>query len=73
VWAKPMSDGSLAVGLFNRADAEQRCTARWSDLGIAGSRTVRDLWRQRDLGTFDANFTTTVRPHGVMLLEIAAK
>jgi hypothetical protein len=73
VWAKPMSDGSLAVGIFNRADTEQPCTAKWSDLGIAGSRPVRDLWRQKDLGSFDGNYTITIHPHGVMLLKISAK
>ena len=51
VWAKEMEDGSLAVGLFNRGEQDATVTARWSDLGLSGPRIVRDLWRQKDLGT----------------------
>ena len=72
VWAKPMSDGSLAVGLFNRGAAEASCAARWSDLGLSGSRMVRDLWRQKDLGSFEDSFSTPVRSHGVVLVRISA-
>jgi alpha-galactosidase len=56
VWAKPLEDGSLAVGLFNRGEAEVRIAANWTALGIQGKHKVRDLWRQRDLGAFDGNF-----------------
>ncbi len=56
VWSKPMEDGSIAVGLFNRGDQATEVTALWSDLGIHGKRTVRDLWRQKDVGKFDHEF-----------------
>jgi alpha-galactosidase len=45
-------------------------TARWSDLGLSGSRIVRDLWRQKDLGTFTDQFQTAVPRHGVVLVRI---
>ncbi len=64
VWSKPMEDGSVAVGLFNRGDQATAVTALWSDLGIHGKRTVRDLWRQKDVGKFDHEFHATVGPHG---------
>ena len=35
-------------------------TARWSDLGVAGKQIVRDLWRQKDLGTFEGQFSAPV-------------
>jgi alpha-galactosidase len=70
VYRKDLEDGSLAVGLFNRGNAEARVTADWSDLNITGSRLVRDLWRQSDLGTFSGAFTATVKPHGVVLVRI---
>ena len=48
VWAKDLEDGSKAVGLFNRGGLnETTVTAKWSDLGITGKQTVRDLWRQK--------------------------
>jgi alpha-galactosidase len=69
VMAKPLEDGSLAVGLFNLAEFEREMTLRGSDLEISGPRTVRDLWRQKDLGEFDAHFTATIPRHGVMLMR----
>jgi alpha-galactosidase len=36
VWAKDMEDGSKAVGLFNRGDAEAVVSVTWSELGING-------------------------------------
>jgi len=45
-------------------------TAKWSDLGLSGKMRVRDLWRQKDLGTFDGRFETEVPRHGVMLVRL---
>jgi alpha-galactosidase len=71
VWAKDMEDGSKAVGLFNRGAREDSVIVKWSDLGISGERTVRDLWRQKDLGRFSEQFETPVSRHGVVLVKIA--
>ena len=68
VWSKPLEDGSLAVGLFNRSEIARPCTASWSDLGISGPHIVRDLWRQQDLGAFNKHFEAPIPPHGTMLL-----
>ena len=43
----------------------------WSDLKLDGKRTVRDLWRQKDVGAFDAEFSTPVPRHGVVLVKIS--
>jgi alpha-galactosidase len=71
VWARPLADGSLAVGLFNRDEMDMKVSVAWSDLGITGKRTVRDLWRQKDLGTFDGEFSSTVSRHGTVFVRIA--
>jgi alpha-galactosidase len=70
VWAKDMEDGSKAVGLFNRGEMETTVTVKWSDLGWAGKLSVRDLWRQKDLGTFDDSFTVKVGRHGSALIRV---
>ncbi|MDI9431931.1 MAG: NPCBM/NEW2 domain-containing protein [Planctomycetota bacterium] len=70
ILAKPMADGSLAVGLFNLAELSREMSVDWSLLGLAGKRVVRDLWRQKDLGTYDDRFTTTVTRHGVTLIRL---
>ena len=49
VLAKPLEDGSLAVGLFNLAEQPREMRVEWSSLGIAGEQSVRDVWRQSDL------------------------
>jgi alpha-galactosidase len=70
IYAKPMDDGSLAVGLFNTGATETTVTANWSDLKISGKQRVRDLWRQKDVGIFTDKFETTVASHGVVLVRI---
>jgi alpha-galactosidase len=70
VWAKPLEDGGTAVGLFNLGPDASQITADFDDLGITGSKTVVDLWRQKDLGRFSDSFTATVPSHGVVLVKI---
>jgi alpha-galactosidase len=70
VWAKDMEDGSKAVGLFNRGAREQSVAVKWSDLGLTGEQTARDLWRQQDLGKFTGQFEAKVGRHGVVLVKI---
>lgn len=70
VLAKDMEDGSKAVGLFNLAVGNNKVKVKWSELGIKGKQVVRDLWRQKDLGTFDGSFEAKVPEHGVVLVKI---
>ncbi len=70
VLAKPLEDGSLAVGLFNVGNAEATVVATWSDLKLTGRQRVRDLWRQADVGVFDEKFEAAVAPHGVKLIRL---
>ncbi|MCX6343517.1 MAG: NPCBM/NEW2 domain-containing protein [Armatimonadetes bacterium] len=70
VWAKDMEDGSKVVGLFNTTFFPAKVTVKWSDLGLSGSKRVRDLWRQKDLGVVDGEFSATIPRHGVVLARI---
>ena len=70
VWIKPLGDGSTAVGLFNRGKRATRIRASWKALGINGKQKVRDLWRQKDIGVFEEEFSATVSPHGVKLVRL---
>jgi alpha-galactosidase len=70
VYAKPLADGSLAVGFFNLGTAPAKVTAKWADLKIEGSRKVRDLWRQKDVGSATGEFTMTVAPHSAELVKL---
>lgn len=71
VYAKELEDGSRAVGLFNLGDAEEKVAVSWKDLGVSGGQqVVRDLWRQKDLGSFPEGYEAPVASHGVVLLRI---
>jgi alpha-galactosidase len=66
---KPLDDGSLAVGLFNLTTAPRSISAEWTDLGLTEKQTARDVWRQRDLGSFANSFSATVLGHSVILVR----
>jgi alpha-galactosidase len=70
VLAKPLEDGSLAVGLFNLGEIERTITVAWEQLKLSGKQRVRDLWRHQDIGVFDGQFETPVGRHGVKLVRL---
>ena len=67
---KNLADGSKAVGLFNRGKSEAEVTVNWSELQLSGRQTVRDLWRQKELGASKEKFTTIVPAQGVVMIRI---
>jgi alpha-galactosidase len=73
IMAKPMEDGSLAVGLFNLAELPRDISVDSSLLGIEGPQRIRDLWRQKDLGVVGSRFEMTVPRHGTMLVRLWPK
>jgi alpha-galactosidase len=70
IWARPLYDGTIAVGLFNRGLAPARVEVDWTQLGLRGRQPVRDLWRRADLGVFAEKFSATVPRHGAVFLKI---
>jgi alpha-galactosidase len=70
LWARPLADGSVAAGLFNRGLQAVEMTATWKELGVSSRRTVRNLWQQRDEGTFDQQFTVRVPAHGAVMFRV---
>jgi len=73
VWAKLLADGSIAVGLFNRAANRKRIVpVAWETLGLHDRRPamVRDLWKREDLGIYQASFSAAVEPHGCLLVKL---
>lgn len=72
VWVRDLEDGSKAVGLFNRGEKSARVRVLWSDLETSGRQTVRDLWRQKELGSFEEYFETDVARHGAVMVKIQA-
>jgi len=70
IWAKKLSDGSVAVGLFNRSYLTGSVTLAFKSLGLTGKQRLRDLWRQKEIGTASDSFTAEIHGHGVLLLRL---
>jgi alpha-galactosidase len=70
VWAKPMSDGSAAVVLFNRGPASAAMTTTAKDLGLKGhSYRVRDLWSGTETETAGI-LRTAMQSHGSAVFRV---
>jgi len=68
VWTKPLADGSLAVGLFNRQATPVTMDLAWNQLGFAHAPRVRDLWLHQDVPAA-ATYTITLPGHDAALLK----
>ncbi|MCX6997467.1 MAG: GDSL-type esterase/lipase family protein [Kiritimatiellaeota bacterium] len=71
VWTKPLKNGDIAVGLFNRSDKPQRMTASWRCLDISGQWKARDLWAHKDLGEFEGGYSCEPAGHEVRALRLS--
>ena len=65
-----LSDGTLAVGLFNRSRKNAIVTAQWRDLGLIGALPVRDLWQRKDVGMFTDKYSAEVPRHGAVMVKV---
>ena len=71
IWARPLADGSQAVGLFNLSSDSQNMTLHWADLGIGDKpREVRDLWQHTDIPGESSGYSGAVPSHGVVMLRV---
>jgi len=70
VWTKPLSGGRVAVGLFNRSWSTRDVSVDLSEIGFKGGGSVRDVWKQTDLGRRSGVFTSRIPKHGVTLLVV---
>jgi alpha-galactosidase len=49
VWARPLTDGTMAVGLFNRAPEPMPVTVKFADIGVGDLPPIRFPWTHEDL------------------------
>ena len=71
IYNKPLADGTTAVLLLNKGEKQSDLTVQWKQLGLNGVQKVRDLWAQKDLGTFDGSFTAkNLSQHEHLLLKV---
>ena len=73
VWAKPLADSSIAVGLFNLGEkSPRRIPAAWETIGLHDRRPcrVRNLWTGEDLGVFTGSFYAEIAPHDCLIVRM---
>ena len=69
VWAKPLTGGAKAVGLFNTADFPNYVEVDYARLGLKGAQKTRDIWAAKDLGKM-SRYRVLVPGHSVVLLKV---
>jgi alpha-galactosidase len=70
VWARPLSGGAVAVGLFNQLTSATHVTVKLADVGIHGNAQAEDLWAHSDVGVVHGSYTAVVPGHGVVMLRL---
>ncbi len=76
VLMRPLSDGSVVVGLFNRTGAPAAMSFPRASLpaSFAGRKLeLRDLWKHEPVTMTGDSFSATVAKHGVVLVKFTAR
>lgn len=71
IWAKPLSGGEKAVGLFNRDTEPHVMTLRLASVGFGPEAHLRDLWLHKSVEAKDGVYQVMVPAHGVVLLRVS--
>ncbi len=71
VWTRPLSGGRVAVGLFNRSWSLRDVSVDLGQIGFASGASVRNVWKQSDLGHRSGLYTETLPKHGASLLIVS--
>ncbi|CAI7575810.1 unnamed protein product [Penicillium pancosmium] len=70
VWSGPLSKGRTVAALINWADETRELTLNLPDIGVQFAGRVKDIWAGKSVQNVKTSYTSTVQPHGVMLLEL---
>lgn len=76
IWARPLIDGTVAVGLFNLDNDPATVRISLKEIAdglkvdLAGPLPVRDLWKLTDLAPVSDVVSAEVPRHGMVLLKI---
>ena len=72
LYAKPLSDGSMAVGLFNMSQQALDLGFTPKILGYIEDVQLRNMWTRSDIGKVDCNhfWHATIPPHGVAMVKV---
>jgi len=72
IWSRKLSDGSTALGIFNRAEFDQNAPIDSFTDFLPKGLSIHDLWQHKSLGFTGVHATTLIPSHGAILLRVAA-
>ena len=72
ILVKNLTDGTKAIGLFNLTSHLRKISATTQSLGVSGPQQLRDLWRQKEIGSYDKVLEFEIPRHGVALVRAQA-
>lgn len=73
IWARPLADGSIAAGLYNKSSREQVVPFDLEKNGILCKWRIRDVWCQEDVGVFMGKYEASVPGHATQLVRLYPK
>ena len=71
VWAAKGRAGEMYVALFNIGEEPATVEAAWTDLGISGPQSVRDLWNREEAHRAEGSVARRLPPHGAAMLRLS--
>ena len=69
IWQRPLADGGVAIGLFNRSAAPVQSNLAWPDLEVASTASATDVWSGKAIPT-SGDLHLLIVPHGSVLLRV---
>lgn len=70
VFAKPLANGNVALGILNVSDKTQTCNISLSSLGITGKSTAKDVWSKQLMKVKD-NIKASIASHETKVWVLA--
>ena len=71
VWARPLANGDIAVGLFNTQLFPREIIFNMEAAGLKGQWRVRDCWRQCDEAPAEGRYASVVLPHATHVVRLS--
>lgn len=70
---KPMSDGTLAIGMFNLGDKRNEMSLQFWDMGISSAAGIGlemvNCWTHENEGVFTERYAGQIEPHGCLMFR----
>lgn len=73
VWQKPLSNGEMAICLFNREIKNKKYQVNWNQMNIkdfSGEYSIKNLWNNKVIGTTKTNFLIEVPARDVVVFRL---